>query len=61
MSPLAQKLYDFFKPLKESWDVYGPELLGQIKMAAGQTGYMISSVWGSFENIITNGTIYTSL
>ncbi len=61
MSPLAQKLYNFFKPLKESWDIYGPELLGQMHMTASQTGYMISSVWGSFENIITNGTIYTSL
>ena len=57
MSPLAQKLYDFFKPLKESWDIYGPALVEQIKITASQIGYLLSSVWGSFENIITNGTI----
>ncbi len=61
MSLLAQKLYDFFKPIKESWDIYGPELINQIKVTAGQVGYLLSSVWGSFEKIITNGTIYTTL
>lgn len=61
MSPLAQKLYDFFKPLKESWDIYGPALVEQIKTTAGQIGYLLSSVWGSFENVITNGTVYTTL
>lgn len=61
MSPLAQKLYDFFKPLKESWDKYGADLIAQIKITAGQVGYLISSVWGSFEKIITNGTVYTTL
>lgn len=61
MSLLAQKLYDFFKPIKESWDTYGPELINQIKVTAGQVGYLLSSVWGSFEKIITNGTIYTTL
>jgi len=61
MSLLAQKLYDFFKPLKESWDNYGSGLIEQVKITAGQVGGLISSVWGSFENIITNGTVYTSL
>ncbi len=61
MSFLAQKLYDFFKPIKESWNTYGPELINQIKVTAGQVGYLLSSVWGSFEKIITNGTIYTTL
>lgn len=61
MSSLAQKLYDFFKPLKESWDVYGPALVAQIQTTAGQVGYLLSSVWGSFEKIITNGTVYTTL
>ena len=61
MSPLAQKLYDFFKPLKESWDKYSPELVAQIKITASQVGYLISSVWGSFEKIITNGTVYSIL
>ena len=58
MSPLAQKLYDFFRPLKESWDNYGKGLIEQVKTTAGQVGGLIASVWGSFENIITNGTLY---
>ncbi|MCI8760408.1 MAG: hypothetical protein HFJ34_04735 [Clostridia bacterium] len=61
LSPLAQKLYDFFKPLKESWDNYGSGLIEQVRTTAGQVGGLIASVWGSFENIITNGTVYTSL
>lgn len=61
MSPLAQKLYDFFKPLKESWDNYGTGLIEQVGITAGQVGGLIASVWGSFENIITNGTIYKTL
>ncbi len=61
MSPLAQKFYDFFKPLKESWDTYGAGLIEQVKITASQVGSLIASVWGSFENIITNGTVYTSL
>lgn len=58
MSAFAQKLYDFFKPLKDSWDTYGSQLVAQIKTTASQVGYLISSVWGSFEKIITNGTVY---
>lgn len=61
MSPLTQKLYDFFKPLKESWDKYGNDLIAQVKVTARQVGGLISSVWGSFEKIITNGTVYTTL
>ena len=61
MSPFAQKLYDFFKPLKDSWDIYGAQLVAQIKTTASQVGYLISSVWGSFEKIITNGTVYSIL
>lgn len=61
MSPLAQKMYDFFKPLKESWDNYGSALVEQIKTTAGQIGVLISSVWVSFENIITNGIVYNIL
>lgn len=61
MSAFAQKLYNFFKPLKESWDKYGPELVSQIKATASQVGYLISSVWSSFEKIITNGTVYSIL
>lgn len=61
LSGLSEKLYNFFKPLKDSWDVYGGELVAQLKTTASQVGGLIASVWGSFENIITNGTIYKSL
>ncbi len=61
LSPLAQKLYDFFKPLKESWDNYGQGLVEQVKTTASQIGGLIASVWGSFENIISNGTVYSIL
>ena len=61
MSPLSQKLYDFFKPLVDSWNKYGSALVEQIKITAGQVTTLISAVWGSFEKIITNGTVYTSL
>lgn len=61
MSPLAKKLYDFFKPLVDSWNTYGAGLVEQIKTTASQIGELISSVWGSFEKIITNGTVYSIL
>lgn len=61
MSPLSQKLYDFFKPLVDSWNKYGATLIEQIKTTAGQIASLISSVWGSVEKLITNGTVYTSL
>ena len=61
MSPLAQKLYDFFKPLVDSWNKYGSALVEQIKITAGQVTGLISTVWGSFEKIITNGTVYSIL
>lgn len=61
MSPLAQKLYDFFKPLVDSWNAYGTGLVEQVKTTASQIGELLSSVWGSFEEIITNGTAYSIL
>ena len=61
MSPLAQKLYDFFKPLVDSWNTYGASLVEQVKKTASQIGNLLSSVWGSFEKIITNGTVYSIL
>lgn len=61
MSPIAQKLYDFFKPLVDSWNKYGSALVEQIKTTAGQVVSLMSAVWGSLEKIITNGTVYTSL
>lgn len=61
MLTLSQKLYDFFKPLVDSWNKYGPALVEQIKTTAGQVTSLISAVWGSFEKIITNGTVYSIL
>lgn len=61
ISALSQKLYDFFKPLIDSWNKYGPALVEQIKTTAGQVTGLISAVWGSFEKIITNGTVYSIL
>ena len=61
MSPLAQKLYDFFKPLVDSWNTYGASLVEQVKQTASQIGELLSSVWESFEKIITNGTVYSIL
>ena len=59
MSSFSQKLYDFFKPLVDSWNTYGGGLIEQIKTTASQIIGLISSVWGSFENIIANGTVYS--
>lgn len=61
MNPFAQKLHDFFKPLVDSWNTYGAGLIAQVKVTASQIGGLIASVWGSFENIITNGTVYSIL
>ena len=61
MSALSQKLYDFFKPLVDSWNKYGAGLIEQLKTTAGQVTELISAVWGSFEKIITNGTVYKTL
>lgn len=61
LSPWQQKLYDFFKPLIDSWNTYSAGLIAQIQTTAGQVIGLISSVWGSFENIITNGTVYSIL
>ena len=57
----VEKLINFFKPLKDSWDKYGPDLVKQIKSTATSTSKAISATWKSFENIITNGTVYRIL
>ncbi|MDO4282336.1 MAG: hypothetical protein Q4D02_01755 [Clostridia bacterium] len=61
LSPLSQKLHDFFEPLVESWNTYGASLIEKAKETIGNIGELIESVWGSFENIITNGTVYSIL
>ena len=57
----VEKLKTFFEPLLKSWDKYGGELISQVSTTAGQVATFIGSVWKSFENIITNGTVYTIL
>ena len=59
MSPLAQKLYDFFKPLKDSWDVYGPQVVTAFKNAISGIGEAFGAMWNSVETLFTNGTIYS--
>ena len=61
MSPFAQKLYDFFKPLKESWDNYGNIVIEATQNAMNGVLTSISVMWQSIETIITNGTIYKIL
>ncbi len=61
LTPLQQKLIDFFKPLLESWDKYSPSLIEKAKKTFSEIGYLISSLGKSFINLFTNGTIYTSL
>lgn len=61
MSPFMQKLYDFFKPLVDSWNKYGSSLIAQVQTTAGQIVSLLGAVWGSFEKIITNGTVYKTL
>ena len=61
MSSFGEKLHNFFKPLVDSWNTYGSGLIEQVKGTASQIGYVISSVWGSFEKIISDGTVYSVL
>lgn len=61
INPLAQKLYDFFRPLVDSWNTYGAGLVEQVKTTASQIVDLLGSVWGSFEKIITNGIVYSIL
>lgn len=59
MSPLAQKLYDFFKPLVDSWNKYGSQVKEAFKNAINGIGQAISAMWNSVETLFTNGTIYS--
>lgn len=59
MSPLAQKLYDFFKPLVDSWNKYGPQVTEATKNAISGIEQAISTMWESIETLFTNGTIYS--
>ena len=59
LSPLAQKIYDFFKPLKDSWDTYGQMVIEAFKNAFNGIGLAVSVMWCSVESIFTNGTIYS--
>jgi hypothetical protein len=59
MSPLSQKLYDFFKPLVDSWNKYGSQVKEAFKNAINGIGQAISAMWNSVETLFTNGTIYS--
>ena len=59
MSPLAQKMYDFFKPLVDSWNKYGYQVKDAFKNAINGIGQAISAMWSSLETLFTNGTIYS--
>lgn len=59
MSPLAQKLYDFFKPLVDSWNKYGEQVILAFKNAISGIGQAIGAMWKSVETLFTNGTIYS--
>lgn len=47
MSSFAEKLYSFFKPLKESWDKYGKEIIQSISNVVGIVGQAISDLVSS--------------
>lgn len=59
MSPLAQKMYEFFKPLVDSWNKYGYQVQDAFKNAINGIGQAISAIWSSLETLFTNGTIYS--
>lgn len=61
MNDISKKIINFFKPLKESWDKFGGGVVKQLEKTGKQVGKLISSLWKSLENVITNGTIYESL
>lgn len=61
MSLLSRKLYDFFEPLKESWQKYGSTVIKSAKNALKGMISGVSATWKSFEQIITNGTVYSIL
>lgn len=59
MSPLAQKMYNFFKPLVYSWNKYGKQVQEAFKNAVSGIGQAISAMWKSLETLFTTGTIYS--
>lgn len=61
LTPLQQRLADFFRPLVESWDKYSPQLISKAKETFSQIGLLLESIGQSFVNIFANGTVYTIL
>lgn len=57
----VEKLINFFKPLKDSWDKYGPDLMKKVEDTAKSVSDAVADTWKSFEKIITNGTVYKIL
>lgn len=61
MSPFSEKLLNFFKPLVDSWNTYGQSTITTFRETISSVGNLLNSIWSSFENIIVNGTMYTTL
>lgn len=59
MDPISQKLYDFFVPLKDSWDTYGSQVIISVNNALDGVLGSLNTMWNSIEKTITNGTIYS--
>ena len=59
ISSFSQKLYDFFKPILDSWNKYGPQVISALKSAFNEVGQAISTMWKSLETLFTTGTIYS--
>lgn len=61
LTPLQQRLADFFKPLVESWDKYSPQLISKAQETFSQIGSLLESIGKSFINVFANGTVYNIL
>lgn len=61
ITPLQQKIADFFRPLVDSWQTYSPELISKIQETIGQIGSLFGSISQSFVNSFSNGTVYSIL
>ena len=58
MDEFSKKLYDFFKPLKDSWDNYGGLITSSFLYMIDGIKNAFVVMWDSVVTIITNGTIY---
>ncbi len=61
LTPIQQRLVDFFRSLVESWNTYSPQLISKAQETFGQIGLLLESIGKSFINIFANGTVYSIL